>query len=148
MKSIVSAALLAVSATHVGAQDITDCDWRARADAIVEPWAEFSRTFANGNVRLALTDVVEPAVGAFRILVISPPYDEIGARQCKLVGFEGGLGFAGVTFEALDASYDPAVGLIFDVPVMTYNLETSGFDEWTLVFTLNQATGEIQSYLD
>lgn len=148
MVRFLTAASLVVSATASMAQEVTECDWRARADAIVEPWTEFTRTFANGDVRLALLDTVEPAAAAFHILIISPPYDEIGVRQCVTLGLGGGLGFSGVTFEALDAAYDPSVGLIFEVPVSELDQSTGDFATRSLLFTLNQATGEIDGWLE
>ena len=148
MKNMIIAGVLASVATMSGAQEAVDCDWQARADAIVEPWEDFSRTFANGNVRLALLDSVEPAAAAFHILIISPPYDELGVRQCKTLGLGGGMGFSGVTFEALDAAYDPSVGLIFDLPVSTYDGSSGEFISGDLLFTLNQATGQIDAWLE
>lgn len=148
MKSLILAATIASVASVTTAQEVSDCDWQARADALVEPWDEFSRTFANGDVRLALLDTVEPAAGAFHLLILSPPFDEIGARQCRTLGLGGGLGFSGVSFDALEASYDPAVGLIFDLPVAWFDPETADFLSGIAVFTLNQATGQIDAWFD
>lgn len=148
MKTLLSAAALAVAAIGAHAQEAVPCDWQARADAIVEPWSEYSRTYANGDVRLALLDTVEPAAAAFHILILSPPYDEIGARQCRTLGLGGGMGFSGVTFDALDAAYDPSVGLIFTLPVASFDGSTGDFLESNLLFTLNQATGQIDAWLD
>lgn len=148
MKTLMSAVALAVAAIGAQAQEAVPCDWQARADAIVEPWSEYSRTYANGDVRLALLDTVEPAAAAFHILILSPPYDEIGARQCRTLGLGGGMGFSGVTFDALDAAYDPSVGLIFTLPVASFDGSTGDFLESNLLFTLNQATGQIDAWLD
>ncbi|MEL6609523.1 MAG: hypothetical protein AAFO58_07520 [Pseudomonadota bacterium] len=147
MKTFLAAAALALFPMIGTAQDVSDCDWRARADAVVEPWSTFSRTFANGDVRLALLDVVEPAAGALHILVISPPYDELGIRQCKVVSYEGSMGFGGALFEDLAASYDPAIGLTFDMDVQTFDPATSGFAAAVLRITVNQATGNIGAAL-
>jgi hypothetical protein len=147
MKTFLMTSVALAFATLSHAQEAVDCDWPARADAIVEPWEDYSRTFANGDVRLALLDTVEPAAAAFHILILSPPYDEIGARQCRTLGM-GGAGFAGVTFEALDAAYDPSVGLIFEVPVSTFDGNSGDFETNALLFTLNQATGQIDAWLD
>lgn len=148
MKTMIAAACLALASTAVTAQEVALCDWQARAENIVEPWGDFTATFANGNVRLALLDTVEPAAGAFHILIMSPPYDEIGARQCRTLGFGGGMGFAGVDFQSLEANYDPAIGLIFHVPVSIYDGTNGEFTSTWLVFTLNQATGLIESWWD
>jgi hypothetical protein len=125
------------------AQEVGECDWRASAAALGEPWEENSRTFASGAVRLALLDTVEPAAGALHMLVLSPPYDELGTRQCRVVSHQGGIGFAGLEFDMLEASYDAAIGLIFQVPVTTMVPEDGSFAAGILTFTLNQATGDI-----
>ena len=57
--SFVSMTCMVASASS--AQTAFPCDWQARADAIVEPWEENSKTFANGAVRVALLDTIEPA---------------------------------------------------------------------------------------
>jgi len=132
----------------LAAQDIADCDWQARADAIYEPWEEFSRTYANGDVRLALLDTIEPAAGSFHLLVLSPPYDELGGRQCKTIGLSGGLGFSGIGFEELQAEYDPEVGLIFGAQVQYFDGEMADFLSGDLIFTLNQGTGQIEAFLE
>lgn len=127
------------------AQATTECDWRARADAIAEPWEENSRTFANGAVRLALIDVGEPAIGGFHLLILSPPYAELGTRQCRILTAEP-YGFGGVEFDQLEAEYDPARGLVFYVPVAVAGPD-GNLNDHELTFSLNQATGEIQSVL-
>lgn len=136
----VTATLLAGPAL---AQEVSDCDWRARADAIAEPWSENTRTFSNGKTRLTLLDTIEPGAASFFLLVMSPPYGETGERQCKVIGLEPGIGFGGIDFGHLEAGYDPAVGLRFSVPAMIY-LPEDGFSNPVLLnFTLNQATGTI-----
>lgn len=132
-------------ATPLAAQQVQDCDWIARADAIVEPWEDHTTTFANGNVRLALMDVTEPAAGSYHILILSPPYDEIGNRQCKTLGASENIGFSGVDWSSLDAGYDPAVGLTFGVDGRIF--DGSDFVPGWLRFTLNQATGAIRARL-
>ena len=137
---------LAVLAQPASAQVVEECDWRAGAPAIAEPWDENTRTFANGNVRLALLDTIEPAAGAMHILVLSPPRGELGERRCQIVSLSSQIGFSGIEFGRLDAGYDPARGLTFKVPVGVY--DGSASVPRILVFTLNQATGEIVVDLD
>jgi hypothetical protein len=140
------AACLAAFVAPAAAVTVEDCGWPARADALVEPWEDFTRTFSNGKTRLALLDTVEPAAGGFHILVLSPPYDELGGRQCRTIGIQQGIGFSGVDFHALTASYDPSVGLMFSVPVRVYHPASGGFVPARLEFTLNQATGQINAW--
>lgn len=125
------------------AQTVSGCDWRASAQAIAEPWEANSRTFSNGAVRLAVLDTVEPAAGALHLLILSPPYSEPGDRQCRVISRDGTMGWAAMYFEDLTARYDPAVGLIFDLPVQIYLPEDSFTNSAVLRITLNQASGEI-----
>ena len=129
------------------AQSVGDCDWQASAQALVEPWEENSRTFSNGKTRLALLVVIEPAAGAFHILILSPPYDELGGRQCRSIGMSPGIGFFGADFGGLEASYDPSVGLMFAMPVQVYEPDTGLGRAARLYFSVNQATGQIKSRL-
>ena len=128
------------------AQVATACDWQARADAIIEPWEQNSRTFANGAVRLAGLDTIEPAAAAFHILVLSPPYDEVGGRQCLTVSLAEGVGFAGLDFSTLNATYDPAVGLAFEIDASEYDHDTGTSVAKSLGITLNQSTGAIRAF--
>lgn len=143
MKSIfLSLALLPVAAA-ASAQTVVDCDWRASAHAIVEPWEENTSTFSNGAVRLVHLDTTEPIVGAASIVVLSPPYDELGFRQCKVVTLNEDIGFARVYWPSLSAGYDPARGLLFDVNVDVYDPATEQYPTVGLSFSLNQSTGVI-----
>ena len=123
------------------AQDIVECSWQSSAANLVEPWENYTQTFSNGKTRIALIDTLEPAAGAVWLLILSPPYNELGDRQCRLVG-HGGMGFMDLDFAALAASYDPARGLIFVLPGKVYG---DGVNNWDIMvaLTLNQATGEI-----
>ena len=140
-------ALLYAAAAPVTAQEVQPCDWQASAQSIVEPWEENSRSFANGDVRLAFLDTIEPAAGFAYLLVLSPPYAELGDRQCAVIGQGAGVGFAGLDFDSLDAGYDPAVGLIFELIVQEYDPEKSTGVRRFLTVTLNQSTGAINTTL-
>jgi hypothetical protein len=146
MKFLISlAATLAACAVPVAAQTVTSCDrWEARAENIAEPWEQMTRTFSNGAVRLVVMDAVEPAVGPLHLLILSPPYSELGERQCRMISVSG-AGFAGIGFADLTAAYDPQTGLGFDVPVSVYDGEAADFRPVRLGITLNQATGAISA---
>ena len=133
-------ALVAQAAT---AQVAQPCDWQARADAIVEPWEENTATFANGAVRVAYLDVIEPAAAAAYFLVLHPPYDEVGGRTCTVVSLDEGLGYGGFIFEELTADYDPATGLTLTIPAIIYLPEQSFQNSALLKATVNQETGEV-----
>ena len=134
-------------ATTSLAQEVSDCDWRSSVRGLPEPWKENTRTFANGDVRIALIDTGEPAAAAMYLLVLSPPYDELGERQCKLIGPGGDLGFGVIFFNQIDARYDPATGLRFDFPALLIEGNGSAIPAMVSA-TLNQATGEIGVLMD
>lgn len=149
MKTALPAALTLLAGALPGAaQSVSDCDWRARADAVVEPWEAHTRTYANGAIRVALLDTIEPGAAALNLLVLSPPYDELGGRQCKVVGFEQGLGFAGLDFAQLGATYDPATGLTVSLPGTIYFPEDGFSNSILLHVTINQATGDVTARMD
>lgn len=144
------ACLLALTcAAPLQAQVVALCnDGRSGAHALVEPWEANTRLFANGAVRLAITDITEPAAGSFFLMILSPPLDELGLRQCRLVGADDGVGFAGLTLEDVTADYDPATGLRFVLAATRYVPDTGGFTDATLTVALNQSTGAIVAKLD
>jgi hypothetical protein len=144
MKFLISVFLMIVGSA-AQALDVSDCDWKANAQGLVEPWQDNTRLFANGTVRLALVDTIEPAAGAFYILVFSPPENELGERLCQAVGITSSVGFSDVGFQKLKTNFDPAIGLIFDVSVNVFDAETGKFPEKALNFTLNMATGKIMA---
>lgn len=141
MKGLVLALAASLIASATIAQDVYDCDWQASAGNIAEPWEANTRTFSNGKTRLALLDTVEPAGGAFWLLILSPPYSELGDRQCRVVG-NNGIGFMNLDFAAMTASYDPSRGLTFIMPGQLYGDGVNNIDI-TVSVTLNQATGAI-----
>lgn len=143
-------AVLALSLVSVGpvfAQEVADCDWRAAAQAIAEPWEANSRTFANGAIRLAVMDVLEPAAAAYHLLILSPPYSELGERQCRVMSATGSMGFAGLSLDGASASYDPATGLTVSLPAKRWS-DGDVFTDTRLLVTLNQASGAISGYLE
>ncbi len=140
------ALILSLAAAPALAQDVQPCDWQTGARNIPEPWQAHTRTFSNGQTRLAVLDTVEPAAGAMWLMILSPPRDVLGSRQCRVVGIDG-MGFPLIDFAALDAAYDPARGLIFSVPVTRYDPASARFDPYSLRLVLNQATGAIDTTL-
>ncbi len=130
-------------ASPASAQVVQPCADIVDMDAIVEPWEQHTRTFSNGKVRIALVDLVEPAAGAYHLLVLSPPVDDIGARQCSLIGFDTGIGFVAVEFDAITSGYDPARGLKLSIPARFFLPEENFTNVMLVHATLNQATGEI-----
>ncbi len=112
-----TAALIAGPAAAVV---VEDCEGVATVENIAEPWEVNSKSFYQGEVRLAVVDTGgEPACCSTHLMVLytedtgeEPPY-----RACKLVSDQPQRGFGDVDFKHLVASYDPATGLTFSVPV-------------------------------
>ena len=121
------------------AQALRDCDtWEASARNVV--WADPTRTFANGDIRLVALDTAEPACCSFHVMVLW--LEPEGFQSCALVSAEpGGLGFSDVTLSAAGASYDPARGLTVRVPVASFDGAQA---RAALVdITVNRATGQV-----
>lgn len=133
-----------LTAGAAGAVTVGDCvDYRSSVQAVAEPWEANTRTFANGAIRLVVTDTIEPAAGSFHLVILHPPHDELGGVICTLVSADGGIGFSGMALGPAKASYDPAQGLTVTLPVSLYNPQTAGFDDAALSVTINQATGSV-----
>lgn len=144
-----SAILVLLLAGAVQAQEVGSCDdFRSSAQAIAEPWEENTRMFANGEVRLAILDTIEPAAGAFHPLILSPPHDEVGGQQCAVVSASGTMGFGGLDLAGMETGHDPARGLIFAVPATRWVPDNDAFVPATLSVTLNQSTGAIDAALE
>lgn len=144
LRSLIIGAALGLCAAAAQAQTVIDCNgWQGSARNIAEPWETNTTTFANGAIRVALLDTVEPAAGAFYLLIIHPPYDELGTPDCGIVGMDEGMGFANMDFGALSAAYDPATGLTLRVGVEMFAAATGGFDPAILAVTVNQSTGDL-----
>lgn len=142
MRATLAAALIGL-ATSASAQSVQDCDWQASAANIMEPWREHSRTFADGDVRVAVLDTVEPAAGSLYVLLLSPPRGDLGERQCRVIGVDDGIGFSRLRFDTLVSRYYPDIGLMFQMPAEIYFNDQDAFVPVTLTFSVNQATGEI-----
>ncbi len=151
MRAWLLAGLLSVLAAGAHAQEsgwsdaaVAPCDDMASARYVAEPWAENTATYSNDAVRVALLDAIEPATASFRLLVLSPPHDESGRRQCWIIGHGGGFGFSDVDFAGHTASYDPATGLtlVFTVREPVQDMTTD--DGWFLLgVRINQQSGRV-----
>lgn len=140
---------LLLAAAPAIAQDagmVEPCGDATRADDIAEPWEEHTATYAGGQIRVALLDMVEPAGGALKLLVISPPRDELGFRQCRVVQAGNGIGFYDLDFAAREARYDPQRGLTLTMPAQHYLPEEPDGGWYSLSVTINQQTGAITTF--
>lgn len=146
MKLALTALLLLTSPAM--AQSVGDCDDLASARNLQEPWEETTASYANGDVRVAVLDMMEPAAAAVHLMILSPPRNEIGDRQCKLVSLSrpdggGAFGFFNIDFAGRSADYDPEQGLRLQIPIETFVPETGGGEPAELTVIINQSTGEI-----
>lgn len=131
------------------AQIVRECDWVGTPANIMEPWEEFSRSFANGAIRIAQLDTGgEPVCCATHLLVLAPSEDDNGPiyRQCFEVSDNSGAGFYDIDFPGIVASYDPRLGLRLEVPVFRYHdgvgLGQPGLPG-RIAIRINQATGRV-----
>ncbi len=141
---VLTAALLTGSAAM--SQEVQSCEYVTQLGNLAEPWEQSIRSFANGQVRVALLDTLEPAAAAMYLAIYSPPWDEVGDRQCRVIA-QDGAGFGRIDFHMLEAGYDPATGLTLAMPVGVYVPGQMHFDPNMLYVTVNQSTGEITPQL-
>ena len=124
---------------------VRPCGDGERIDTLAEPWEESTATYAEGKIRVAALDTVEPAGAPFHLLVLSPPADETGMfRQCRVVSLSGRTGFRGMDFPARKASYDPVRGLTLAIPVEVHDPERGDGTPRTLTVTIDQSTGRVR----
>ncbi len=129
MRTWMFGALMLLAATApAGAVTIRDCsDDEATSGArnIAEPWEKNTRTFYQGNVRVALLDTGgEPVCCSVHLLILSPTGDEqCEYRACHIVNDHEGLGFVSIDFARLRANYDGKRGLLIAIPYALYNDE-------------------------
>mgnify|MGYP000510063448 CR=1 FL=1 len=144
-RSLATALLcLACHAVAADAQEVSVCDIALQMDKIASPEDLNVRHFANGQVLVAVVyDVRADAAQALSVLVVSPPLDEHGQRQCRLVGASDVAGYAALILDKADAAYDPAIGLTVSFPAVVMPTTESLGDKIDLAVTINQATGQI-----
>ncbi len=130
------------------AQSVGDCGDTVTARNLAEPWEANSATYAGGDIRVAVIDTLEPAAAAVHLMVLSPPRNEVGDRQCRLISFEQaeggvGIGFFDIDFAKRSAEYDPSRGLTLTVPVEAFDVDTGGGKPHQMKVTINQSSGEV-----
>lgn len=125
---VLVAAITASASGPAMALSVSDCDgFAASAQALVEPWEKNTRTFYNGQVRLAYVDTIEPACCSSQLLVLIPNKDsEMGERLCRLVSDHGNQGFSGIDFAKITTRYDAKKGLLVSFPYGQMKEDGSG----------------------
>ncbi|MEP0521227.1 MAG: hypothetical protein ABJO09_16690 [Hyphomicrobiales bacterium] len=134
----------------IAQEAISQCDWPANLRNIVEPWEQNTRTFANGNIRIAHVDTGgEPVCCSSYLAILAPTGSEevLDSRQCALLTDGEQLsGFTWIDFPSITASYDPGQGLLLTVPVERYDFQgtqNGGTLPGIVNIRINQANGNI-----
>jgi hypothetical protein len=131
-------------ATVAGAQSLESCDWVASAANLVEPWAETTRSYGDGAIRIALLDTGgEPVCCSMHLLILSP--GEYG-QACHVLSAQAGTGFREVLLENVESRYDAGKGLLLSVPVGDFDPDTGGVDQGSIRpvrIRINQSTGAV-----
>ena len=145
MRAAALAALVALAPAAAGAQALHDCShWATSAASVAEPWAEASRRFANGDIRLILLDTAEPACCSWFVLV-QVPDPGTGYWGCAVLAATAeGLGFRGIDLQAARGAYDPRTGLDIAIPV-TLHVTDLVTRPATATIRINRATGEVSA---
>ena len=144
----VAAAALAGSVGLAHAQVIQSCDVLNTIRAVVEPWEEATRSYANGAIRVVHLDTDgEPTCCSSHVAILAPSgEDGLPYRQCKLLSdAEGYRGFLGVRMADIASSYDAAKGLLLTIPVDRYDGVQGARKDgpYPVRVRVNQATGAI-----
>lgn len=131
------------------AQVVRDCADAPRhlsaVHAMAEPFADNTRTYANGAIRLVVIDTVEPACCTHHLVVLHPDADGM-FRQCSLVSLGNASGADAWSFVDLKrarASYDAQLGLKITLPASLYDFNTGGSVPTAFAIRVNQATGRV-----
>lgn len=144
MNRLLTTALVALCLpAAAGAATLSECgDYRTDLRSIAEPWEDHTRIYANGEIRVVLIDTIEPAAGAFHLVLLTPPYDELGSPVCTVVSPPEGSGFSGISFPDMVAE-EAAGSLKLTVPVGLYDATTDTFPEAVLTVTVDTAAGTL-----
>lgn len=142
------AGLCTLAAAPLAAQSISECNIRANASFLAEPWEDNTATFADGAVRLAVIDMKELAGAPAYLLILSPPLNEVGERQCRIVEAQPHFGFYSIDLAHIVEEYDPATGLTLRIPVTDYTDGPRNPPPFPLTVTIDQSTGEITATTD
>ncbi len=140
--------ILSLLGVAANAQQVQPCfekdsiPYRASALAIAEPWEENTRSFADGQVRIAVMDTGEPAFGAYYLMVMYGSGNESELRACDLVS-QGELGFVGMTLNGMEAGYKAGLGLVLQVPTSFYNPVEDEFEEGVVEVLIDRAANQV-----
>jgi hypothetical protein len=122
-----------------------DCNDYATVSLVAEPWEANTRTFYNGEVRVAVVDTNgEPVCCSSWLVVVYPDkQDELGGRACMMLGSDEGLGFTGVDVKAIRSTYAADKGLTLTVPVRRMNADGASTRAETVTLVLDVGAGKL-----
>jgi hypothetical protein len=136
---------LALMASQASGQTVVPCAGLIDVTMISEPWEAYSRSFAEGAIRVFEAYVAPTMAAGAAIGVLHPvPGDPYPMRVCTAVIYSDPANpyFAEAALTDATASYDPARGLTVRVPVR--------FPDFrqpipAVEITINQATGVVSA---
>lgn len=135
-------AMCALPSLAVG-QAVRECDTfeaNARNLAFLSDSTPAVNLFANGDVWTIGLDTLEPACCSAHLMVNF--FTEVEPFPfCAMISASEGLGFSGIIFEQMTATYDPNVGLTLTMPAGRYDGAASVLSP--LVVTINRATATV-----
>ncbi|SFT88425.1 hypothetical protein [Sedimentitalea nanhaiensis] len=103
------------------------------------------RSFANNAIQIGVLDTGgEPACCSRHAVIILPQPDNGDA--CYLLSHTKQAGYREIDLTAVRSSYDPALGLLVDLPVGHYDPDTGGVDPGSrhrVSLRINQAKGTV-----
>ena len=104
-----------------------------------------TRTFYNGQVRVAVVDTGgEPVCCSSYLVVIYPNVDdELGGRSCTMLSQGERSGWAGIDVKAIRTSYNATTGLSLAVPVSVLRDDDTGVRKVTINLRLDLRTSKL-----
>jgi hypothetical protein len=142
LPAVACAAVVATANSALG-QTVVPCGDLIDITMVSEPWESYSRSYAEGAIRLFEAYVAPTMVAGALIGVLHPqPGDPHPQRVCSAVVFSdtGPQFFAEAMIADAEARYDPVTGLTIRVPVRFPDGQQPIEAVWV---TVNQATGEV-----
>ena len=127
-------------ATQAGAAQQQSCQAFILSDTDPNLTHGPSRSYANGRILLTQVDIEEPTCcGVF--LEVQFPVPGQDALSCTLVGEQVGSGWGAIDLKRATSSYDPASGLMIQVPVRAFDGEV--FRDAQVNIKINQDLGSV-----
>ena len=98
-----------------------------------------------------LLEIVLIEIIYFRLMhlfILSPPLNELGLPQCRVVSMSGTMGFSYLGLDEARAAYDPAEGLAITLLAERWLSASDSYEPGELTVTINQQTGSIVPRFD